>query len=90
MTNGWDANSWDIQSDGVFFDEGNNAPAWLQYFTDVSDYAKSKTTMVVLNPGPIMNPNSFALYNVADALLSIETGCKSDPDAPQDRCPRNT
>ncbi|TIC99725.1 Spherulin-4 [Colletotrichum higginsianum] len=89
-TNGWDGASWDIHIDGIFFDEVNTAPAQLQYYTDVSAYAKSKTGLVVLNPGVAVNPASSALYDVADAVLSLETCYTADPDAPQDRCPRNT
>ncbi|KZL71987.1 cell surface spherulin 4-like protein [Colletotrichum tofieldiae] len=89
-TNGWDGNSWDIHIDGIFFDEVNTAPAQLQYYTDVSNYARSKTGIVILNPGVAVDPASFALYSVADAILSLETCYTADPDAPQDRCPRNT
>lgn len=89
-TNGWDGNSWDIHMDGIFFDEVNTAPAQLQYYTDITNYAKSATGVVVLNPGVAVNPASSSLYTVADAILSLETCYTADPDAPQDRCPRNT
>lgn len=89
-TNGWDGNSWDIHIDGIFFDEVNTAPAQLDYYKDVSNYAKSKTTKAVLNPGVAVNTASYELYDVADAILSLETCYTADVDAPQDRCPRNT
>ncbi|KAF9874930.1 spherulin 4-like cell surface [Colletotrichum karsti] len=86
----WDGVVRDISISGIFFDEVNTAPAHVQYYTQVSNYAKSKTGFVVLNPGVPVNTDSYALYNVADAILSIETCYTADPDAPQDRCPRNT
>ncbi|KAK1466649.1 hypothetical protein CCUS01_07259 [Colletotrichum cuscutae] len=62
-----------IHMDGIFFDEVNTAPAQLQYYTDITNYAKSATGVVVLNPGVAVNPASSSLYTVADAILSLET-----------------
>ncbi|KAL0943574.1 uncharacterized protein CTRU02_201460 [Colletotrichum truncatum] len=88
--NDWDGISWNISINGIFFDEVNTDPSHLQYYTQISNYAKSATGTVVLNPGVAVNPASSSLYNVADAILSIETCYTADQNAPQDRCPRNT
>ncbi|KAK2733555.1 spherulin 4-like cell surface [Colletotrichum kahawae] len=89
-TDGWDGISYDIHIDGIFFDEVNTDPAQLEYYTEVSNYAKAETGIVVLNPGVPVNTASYSLYDFADAILSIETCYTSDPNAPQDRCPSGT
>ncbi|KAH8889061.1 hypothetical protein GQ53DRAFT_808039 [Thozetella sp. PMI_491] len=88
----------DVHIDGIFFDEINTAPAFLQYNQAISRYAKNAVNAkgrggtVVLNPGVAVAPGSETLFDEVDAILNLET-CytkvqgATDPNSSIYRCP---
>ncbi len=75
---GWSggATNYDVHIDGIFFDEIDTNPAKLDYNTNITKYAKAAFQSegpIVLNPGVSVQAGSESLYDVADAILAIET-----------------
>jgi hypothetical protein len=99
---GWSGAVNDVSLDGVFFDEIDTDPQFLDYNREISQYARTVLSarpgatgaIVVLNPGVPVNSDSYSLFDVADAIVQIETchapnsaaGGALDPDG-KPRCP---
>jgi len=99
---GWSGAVDDISVDGIFFDETDTDPSKLDYNKEIAQYARTVLAgrpgatgaIVVLNPGVPVNSNSYSLFDVADAIVQIETchapnsaaGGALDPDK-KPRCP---
>jgi len=99
---GWSGAVNDVSVDGIFFDEVDTDPKYLDYNKEISRYARQVLSarpgatgaIVVLNPGVPVNSGSNELFEVADAIVQIETchapnsaaGGALDPDG-KPRCP---
>jgi hypothetical protein len=92
---GWSGNTNDIAIDGIFFDEIDTNPSKLAYNTEITQYAKtafaSRSGPVVLNPGVHVQAGSESLWELADAIMNIETCYTTVPGATDPggilRCP---
>lgn len=71
------ASSYNIQMDGIFFDEIDTDPTMLDYNTEITTYAKSvfesRGGPIVLNPGTLVQSGSESLFDIADSIVQIET-----------------
>ncbi|KAK5654224.1 hypothetical protein OQA88_7399 [Cercophora sp. LCS_1] len=74
---GWSGNTNNISIAGIFFDEIDTSPSKLAYNTEIATYAKTqfaaRSGPVVLNPGVHVQAGSESLWDVADAIMNIET-----------------
>ncbi|EGX95207.1 hypothetical protein CCM_03479 [Cordyceps militaris CM01] len=88
----WSGVAQNVSIHGIFFDEISTAPAQLPRNLDLARYAARSAGLVVLNPGVAVQPGSEALFDAADAVLTLETCYTRDHDQARDgatpRCPR--
>lgn len=71
------ATAYNVQLDGIFFDEIDTDPTKLQYNTEITEYAKScfesRGGPVILNPGTLVQSGSESLFDIADSIVQVET-----------------
>ncbi|KAJ3499368.1 hypothetical protein NLG97_g403 [Lecanicillium saksenae] len=85
----WDNKNQNISMHGVFFDEINASASQDARNLEMTNYAKSKLSNVVLNPGVSVTTTNESLWNSATAILNLETCYTKDHDKAYDGKPPN-
>ncbi|EFX01640.1 spherulin 4-like cell surface [Grosmannia clavigera kw1407] len=92
------ASAYNVQLDGIFFDEIDTDPTKLAYNTKITEFAKSafedRGGPIVLNPGTLVQAGSESLFDIADSIVQMETcytnsSGATDPDL-YERCAPDT